>query len=300
MNELIRQARQTDLVEWLHKNNEPLKRIGQWWYIDGCDSLRIQGNKWYRHSQNKGGNSIDFLVDYYNLSPKEAISRLTQFPICPKAKNGGGKERNIKEHLASSGRFDFNSISLACDQRRIIAYLSKTRRIAVDIVLAEIRKGFLFQESQTGNAIFAMTDETCEIVGAEVVGTLSYKNIRFKGIKAGSTSGYGYTVGQRRNPRFILYFESAIDVLSFITIMRSRSKPLTACLLVSMAGLKYTIIQNTLQAFGNSAVPVLCADNDKAGADFSVRCLKQFPSAILKQPDKTYKDWNDQLLFCPL
>ena len=74
--ERIRQARQTNLVEWLSNNNESLKRAGQWWYLEGHDSLRIQGNKWYRNSQNKGGNAIDFLVDYYGFSPKEAIDRL--------------------------------------------------------------------------------------------------------------------------------------------------------------------------------------------------------------------------------
>jgi len=299
MNELdrVRQARQTDLVEWLRQNNVPLKRAGQWWYIEGCDSLRIQGNKWYRNSQDKGGNSIDFLVDYYRLTPKEAIERLTHTSMYFQKEKGGVKEKNLKDLSATSSEFDFNSIVQASEERRVLAYLSKTRGIAADIVMSEIQKGLLFQEAQTGNAIFTAINETGDIVGAEVVGTLSFKNNRFKGIKPGSTKGYGYSFGQRENPQYILYFESGIDLLSFITISQHRMKPLTACLLVSMAGLKLTIVQNTLQVFGNSTtIPVFCADNDEAGATFNNRCLSQFPSGILNPPNKNYKDWNDQLL----
>jgi len=56
-------------------------------------------------------------------------------------------------------------------------------------VFTEIKAGQLFQESRTGNAIFAMTNEAGDIVGAEVVGTLSFENTRFKDLKAGNIQG---------------------------------------------------------------------------------------------------------------
>jgi len=294
MDSRVRQARQTDLVKWLRQNNEPLKRAGQWWYIEGCDSLRIQGNKWYRNSKGRSGNSIDFLVDYYNLSPKEAVERLTKDVGCFLVKKSGVKEKNMNAQTLRE--FNVNSIDSAHDQRRILAYLIKKRGIPADIVLAQIRDRQLFQESRTGNAIFAMTNETGNIVGAEVVGTLSFENIRFKGIKADSAGGYGYAVGQKLYPRYILFFESAIDLLSFIAIMHNQKKSMTGCLLVSMAGLKPEVIRKSLQVFGKSAAtPVLCVDNDEAGNDFIVHCLTQYPATIIKQPDKCFKDWNDQL-----
>ena len=197
----------------------------------------------------------------------------------------------------TSRGFDFNALATACDQQRILAYLVKTRGISANIVLAEIQNGQLFQESRTGNAIFAMSNEAGDKVGAEVMGTLSFENIRYKGIKAGSANGYGYAVGLKQNPQYILYFESAVDLLSFISIMHSQAKPISAYLLMSMAGLKLEVVKKSLRVFGNSATtPVLCVDNDRAGSEFIARCLTQHPSAIIKQPDKKYKDWNDQLL----
>ena len=164
-------------------------------------------------------------------------------------------------------------------------------------MLSEIQNGQLFQESRTGNAIFVMSNEAGDTVGAEVIGTLSFENIRYKGIKAGSANGYGYTVGRKQNPQYILYFESAVDMLSFITIMHRRAKHLGACLLISMAGLKFEVVKKSLWVFGNSvATPVLCVDNDRAGCEFIDRCLTWYPSAIIKQPDKKFKDWNDQML----
>ena len=98
------------------------------------------------------------------------------------------------------------------------------------------------------------------------------------------------------NPRYILFFESAIDLLSFMTIMRSREKPLASCLLVSMAGLKFGVVQMYLRVFGDSAaIPVLCVDNDEAGCVFIAHCLTIYPAALIRQPDKDFKDWNDQL-----
>ena len=292
-NDRVRLARQADLAQWLRRNNEPLKRIGKWWYIEGFDSLRIQGNMWYRNSQSRGGNSIDFLVAHYRLSPKEAIERLTQdVECCLLTKKSGVKEKNEKTHAG----FDFNAVEMACDQRRVLAYLSKTRGIPADLLLAEIQDRQLFQESGTGNAIFAMTNEAGDIVGAEVVGTLSFENARFKCVKAGSATSYGYNFGQKHDPHYILFFESAVDLLSFVAISRSRAKPMTGCLLVSMAGLKSEVVRKSLRVFGNSAaIPVLCVDNDDAGSNFIASCLNLYAAAIIKQPDKNSKDWNDQL-----
>ena len=41
------------------------------------DSLTVRGNKWFRHSQSKGGYPIDFFMEFYGKSFPEAVQLLT-------------------------------------------------------------------------------------------------------------------------------------------------------------------------------------------------------------------------------
>ena len=292
-SDMIRQARRADLAEWLRRNNEPLKRTGRWWSLKNHDSMRIQANMWYHYSQGIGGNAIDFLVYYYQMTPKQAILSLansTSHYGDIEEKRGIEKENKIRP------AFDFNSLASNSECRRILAYLVKSRGLSAGIVMREIRNSRIYQEKVTGNAIFVILDEDGAIVGAEVNGTLSYENLRFKGIKAGSLAGYGFNSGQRCNPRYILYFESAIDLLSFMSMSTKLSRLLNECLLISMAGLKRNVVETSLWVFGRfSAIPVLCVDNDPAGEAFLAKCLEEFPNALIRRPNSVYKDWNDQL-----
>ena len=58
--EQIDRANQADLVLFLQSQGEPLERAGQEYRWKRHDSLTVRGNKWYRHSQSKGGGPIDF------------------------------------------------------------------------------------------------------------------------------------------------------------------------------------------------------------------------------------------------
>ena len=195
-SEQVRQARQADLVEWLRASGVRLKRIGQWWYAADSSSLRIQGNKWYHNSLGIGGNAIDYLVKYHGFTAQEAIAQLSRLK-----ENDGVKEENITSASATATKgFDFNAIDLHGDQRRVLAYLIKTRGISASVVLSQIRNSNLFQESKTGNAVFPMKNEQGAIVGAEVAGTMNFENTRFKGLKSGSNTTCGFTVAERQNP----------------------------------------------------------------------------------------------------
>ena len=55
-------ANQADLVSFLQGQGEQLTRAGQEYRWKRHDSLTIRGNKWYRHSQSKGGAPVDFVI----------------------------------------------------------------------------------------------------------------------------------------------------------------------------------------------------------------------------------------------
>ena len=71
--EQIDRANQADLVSFLKSQGEQLTRAGQEYRWKRHDSLTVRGNKWYRHSQSKGGGPVDFVMEFFGKSFTEAV-----------------------------------------------------------------------------------------------------------------------------------------------------------------------------------------------------------------------------------
>jgi len=278
--EEVLQARQADLAAYLITRGEPLRLSGSRYKHAEHDSLVFTGNAYYWNAHKEHGNAIDFLQRFYNMSFREAVAELTSGdysilpPIEPKA-------------------FDFNKIELAPDMERVILYLNKTRGLSVELIADLIRRRRLFQEAKTNNALFPIYDGGA-IVGAEVVGTLPDK--RFKGIKNGSKYGCGYNLSFGEKIAHALFFESAIDLLSFIDLARMRGKGLDGCRLTSLSGLKQNIFDHAMHSLGEQVQPFLCVDNDEAGAAFVCSVQAVNAGVKIRQPAAAFKDWNDWLM----
>ena len=298
--EQIKQARQADLAAYLIQKGEPLIPSGNRWRHKEHDSLVFTENAYYWNSRNETGNAIDYLVRHKDMDFKSAVYELTM--------TAGAGEKVIDHSIHIEHPFSLADITLNTDKRHTIAYLCKGRGINYDLVIQLISTKLIFEEIQpyndkvTGadkdayNVLFPIYDETGEIVGAETCGTTDK---RFKGVKTGSKYGYGYWIQFGGRADNILFFESAIDLLSFITIGRNTNKSFDNCVLVSMAGLKSNIIQQMvkLNYHGRNAkmTPFLCVDNDKAGAEFIKVMTKQMAGLKTFLPELPAKDWNQQL-----
>ena len=73
----IDRANQADLVSFLQSQGEQHTRAGQEYRWKRHDSLTVRGNKWYRHSQSKGGGPVDFVMEFFGKSFTEAVELLT-------------------------------------------------------------------------------------------------------------------------------------------------------------------------------------------------------------------------------
>ena len=71
--EQIDRANQADLVSFLQGRGEQLTHAGQEYRWKRHDSLTVRGNKWYRHSQSKGGGPVDFVMEFFGKSFTEAV-----------------------------------------------------------------------------------------------------------------------------------------------------------------------------------------------------------------------------------
>jgi len=282
----IRTARQTDLAEFLLSIGEPLRPEGSRHVHREYDSLVFTENAYFWNSRDEHGNAIDYLVRHLNMNFNEAVGALLTFRLL-----GSGIKKPEPEKKQTS--FDWSEIKLSADMRRTVAYLTKSRGINPKIIQDLIKNRLLYQEAESNNAIFPIYDELGEIVGAEQIGTLTNK--RFKGVKTGSKYGYGYSVPQTREPKYILFFESAVDLLSFIDIEQMKGKDISQSNLISLGGLKENIIKSTLERQNSPCQPILCVDNDQPAKEFitAVRGKIEGVRTFLPSPD--FKDWNDQL-----
>lgn len=286
----IDRANSVNLPQFLMSQGIELKRVGKEYIMKDHDSVHIADNaygekgKWFRFSENVGGGNIDFCEKFLGMSFKEAVEAL----------NGG---RDIqyeppKRSEPKSAEKHFTEIKANADSKRVIAYLTKTRGLDYNIVADLLKSGKLVQEEKTGNAAFLIKDENGKTIGAEKVGTSTEK--RFKGVTEGLPEGYGFEV-VRGKGEYAYFFESAIDMLSFMQI---HNDMLDNARLVSMMGVKPSIVEATMERCGISPENVyLGVDNDEAGDKFTKGLQSKYPQMkrfLPSNPDS--KDWNDQLL----
>ncbi len=73
----IDRANAVSLEDFLRTQGEKLIKGGREYRWKRHDSLTVRGNKWYRHSQSKGGAPIDFVMEFFGKSFTEAVELLT-------------------------------------------------------------------------------------------------------------------------------------------------------------------------------------------------------------------------------
>lgn len=73
----IDRANAANLEDFLRAQGETLVRSGKEYRWKAHDSLTVCGNKWFRHSQSKGGYPVDFVMEFYGKSFPEAVQMLT-------------------------------------------------------------------------------------------------------------------------------------------------------------------------------------------------------------------------------
>lgn len=276
---VIKQARQTDLPAFLVSQGEPLKRRGKRYQHRDHDSLWMSGNMFYWNSKQEKGNSLDFVMLYYEWDFKRAIRELTGFD-------------RPKENPAGQGGLEgdkpFGYIP-APDCKRAIAYLCKTRKIEYPLVKKLIESHHIAQDEK-GNVVFKIYDELGELIGAELVGTLT--QYRFKGMAANTKAGYGFNVTKGK-PEKNLFFEAPIDLLSFWSMNKNK---IMAHRLISLAGLRKDILLNAIQTFKMAPQSVyICVDNDLAAQAFIKQAQGEIKGVKTYLPPTPCKDWNDVL-----
>ena len=279
--ELLKEARQANLVDYLRSKGVDLKRKGVGSYcLAEHDSLVITGFKWNWFSRNMSGNALDYLIKVEGMEFKDAVAALT------------GKT------LQSTGN------SSARRHKQILAYLCKSRGLDYTRIKQLIQRGYL-DTDERNNCCFNIYEYGSRLnggkgdyIGAELHGSNPKKP--FKGFTGGSKHGVGFHLNWKCKSASVdrLYaFESAIDLLSFLTLVEAGEikADIENSVLLSLGGVKLEVLYTCLNAYEVQEQVFLCVDNDEAGETFLDE-FKGIEGFTELRPDKIYKDWNDRLL----
>ena len=274
--EQIARANQTDLVSFLNARGEQLVKSGREYRWKKHDSVTVSGNRWYRHSQNKGGYPVDFVMEFYHATFPEAVKMLID-------EEGEGRQKSC---LAPSP--DFRLSEKSETNETVIKYLTEIRRLEKDLVEEWIAGGNIYEEKKHHNVVFVGRDADGIPRYAHCGGT---GGIKYRGDVAGSDKSYGFCHRGEDNQLFV--FEAAIDLLSFIQLFPKDWKKRSY---LSLGGVSSVALMTFLSERPQITSVFLCLDNDHAGNEACEKLAGEIPDGyrvIRLKPAR--KDWNEIL-----
>mgnify|MGYP000755405298 CR=1 FL=1 len=274
--EQIARANQTDLVSFLNAQGEQLVKSGREYRWKKHDSVTISGNRWYRHSQSKGGYPVDFVMEFYYATFPEAVKILIE-------EEGEGRQKSCPAPSQ-----DFRLPEKNEDNEKIMKYLTEKREIEKTLVEDWIDRGDIYEEKKHHNVIFVGRDADGIPRYAHCRGT---GEIKYRGDVAGSDKSYGFSYRGTDNQLFV--FEAAIDLLSFIQLFPKDWKKRSY---LSLGGVSSVALMTFLSERPQITSVFLCLDNDQAGNKACEKLAGEILegySVIRLKPSK--KDWNEIL-----
>ena len=271
----IDKANAVDLEKFLRAQGETLVRSGKEYRWKTHDSLTVCGNKWFRHSQSKGGFPVDFVMEFYGKSFPEAVQMLT---------GESGKAQPEADPAPSPAfRLPLRNVTNA----NILNYLTPERKLSPSLVNFFIAAGDIYEDAAHHNVVF---------VGRDADGHPRYAssrgiNEKFRQDVAGAEKAFGFA--HRGTDKQLLVFEAPIDLLSFIELFPKNWQQHNY---LSLGGVSGKALRQFLSERPDVERVFLCLDSDKAGEDACKRLAGLLPDTVsVTRIQPCMKDWNDVL-----
>ena len=272
----IDKANAVDLEKFLRAQGETLVRSGKECRWKAHDSLTVCGNKWFRHSQSKGGLPVDFVMEFYGKSFPEAVQMLTGEP--------GEVQPEADPAPSPAFRLPLRNVTNA----NILNYLTQERKLSPSLVNFFIAAGDIYEDAAHHNVVF---------VGRDADGHPRYASSRgirekFRQDAAGAEKAFGFA--HRGTDKQLLVFEAPIDLLSFIELFPKNWQQHNY---LSLGGVSGKALRQFLSERPDVERVFLCLDADKAGEDACKRLAALLPDTVsVTRIQPCMKDWNDVLV----
>ena len=279
----IENANMMDIASYLKTQGISTKRVGsayEWESPTG--KVSIKGNRWYSQYEMVGGYPINFVMKYFNLEFKDAVSSLLGNSYTLKLDTYEREEKKTKKFVIPKKN---DSMS------KVFFYLRDERCIDERIINVFTKAGLLFEDAELHNAIFVGKDAEGQIKHIHKRSTL--KDSTFKGNAEASDPECSFNWRGKSNRLFV--FEAPIDMLSYISMHKEGWRHHSYVALCSTAGIAAI---KQLKDNINIDTVYLCLDNDEAGTLGCKRIAEQIHSLGEYEIWRLFpqnKDWNEDI-----
>lgn len=296
--EQIEKAKEIDLLSYLMEQ-EPyeLVRINNNTYTTRThDSLKISNGAWMWFSRGFGGyTALDYLIKVKGLSFVESVKILNrQGSVSISRTPAFSLEKKQERKLLLPEKSQSNE--------KITGYL-KSRKIDPEIIGYCIKENILYESENYGNAVFVGYDD---LKVARYASYRSTNGTRILGDAAGSDKKYSFQIINPESENLHI-FESAIDLLSYATLIKLNDMDWKKDSYLSLAGVYRpksdgrskipATISRVLSQNKKVRVLKLHLDNDAAGRAATEGLKKAVENMIrvVDEPPPFGKDYNDYL-----
>ena len=295
----IAKAREIDLLTYLQNTNreELVYDSKNTYHTRTHDSLKINNGMWYWFSRGIGGKSaLDYLINVENFTFTDAVAYLLN--------EKGIEKRSSNNILVKNERITKLILPLkALNNNKVIDYLM-SRGISKNVICYCINNNSIYQDLRN-NVVFVGYDNENK---AKYAGLRATNSSRFMYEAEGSDKNYSFKLTLNNNSNSIHLFESAIDLLSYATLIELKNEDWKKYNLLSLAGIYKTArdikesktpktLSNFLLNNPNIKKIYLHFDNDNAGilASKAIQYSLSDSYEVINSPPKNGKDVNDFL-----
>lgn len=296
--DMVAKAKEMDLLTYL-QNYEPQELVhfgGNTYCTREHDSLKISNGKWFWYSRGIGGRSaLDYLIKVKEIPFTEAVEIIVgQAAVRPPVFAPAPKAKKPKVLLPPP----------ACrSTTNVVNYLQR-RGIDEELIRFCLSTGRLYESLPHHNAVFVGLDKENKPRYAYLRGI----DTDFLGDADGSDKRYSFNIPAKDDCTTVHLFESAIDLLSYATLLKLYERGWNREHLLSLSG-----VYRPKKEISESSVPlaltqylsdhpqirqiILRLDNDYAGRIAAKTLITLLPEkyVVTSKPPPQGKDYNDYL-----
>lgn len=299
--EQVNAAKELKLLDYflLRRPDDLIKSSANEFSSKTYSSLKMSNGKWNYFAGDQGGvTALSFLTYVEKMSFQEAVKEILNCQNLPIKEHNNiiANTKNLSETKEVNKNFTLPERNE--NNKRVFAYLAN-RGISPHIINFAMKYNLLYEDKKYHNAVFIGYDQARKARYAFLRGTNSYK--KFLGEAAGSDKKFSFKLGNNDSDT-VHFFESAIDALSYASMLEIYKKPWKNYSLVSLGGAgNFQAAEQYLKENSKTKKIILCLDNDETGINCS-RKLKLFLEnlggyTVIDNPPMMTKDYNDELKF---